>query len=468
MRRYRAVLIALAIAVVGIGLVGRSMKPGTLVATLLSGLTLGALYFLIAAGLSLIFGLMDVLNFAHGTLFMLGAYVAWTWVQNPHGLLLWAGLVLAVAGGSATAAWWLNWSPDRRPGRWTRRWLVAVGVALIGVTAWQWLRWPQALTLLLAAGGGLAVGLGAFRPPVVRPPHRRLVWRGVAVVGLLLVTVLLDAQGPTLASAVAGWGSNAKFVSAIVVGTLAGAVAGALMEWSLIRPLYERPIYQVLLTLGIVFAGNEVARAIWGVGAKRMEKPGWFGQPCRSESLAAWVYEQCASVMVLGRSFPTYRLFVIVLGVLLFVALIVLLRRSRLGMIIRAGVQDREMVEALGINVRQVFTLVFALGAGLAALGGVAAAPFVGVYPEMGLEYMLQAFIVVVIGGMGSVPGAALGALLVGLARAFGDYIVLSGVSLPWMEKAVRMSPSIARASTVLIMAIVLMVRPAGLFGEEE
>lgn len=468
MKAYRATVIALAVALAGVVLVGRSMNPGTLVATLLSGLTLGALYFLIAAGLSLIFGLMDVLNFAHGTLFMLGAYVAWTWVQNPHGLLLWAGLVLAVAGGSAVAAWWLNWYPDKRPGLRARWLLVGMGVGLVGITGWNWLRWPQALTLLLAVAGGMAVGLGAFRPPVVRPSRRRMVWQGGVAAGLLLATVLLDAQGLALADAVSKWDSNAQFVSALVVGTLAGAIAGALMEWSLIRPLYERPIYQVLLTLGIVFAGNEVARAIWGVGVKRMEKPGWFGQPCRSESLAAWAHEQCASLMVLGRSFPTYRLFIIVLGVLLFAAIIVLLRRSRLGMIIRAGVQDREMVEALGINVRQVFTLVFALGAGLAALGGVAAGPFVGVYPEMGLEYMLQAFIVVVIGGMGSVPGAALGALLVGLARAFGDYIVLSGVHVPWAEGAVRLSPSIARASTVLIMAIVLMLRPAGLFGEEE
>jgi branched-chain amino acid transport system permease protein len=152
----------------------------------------------------------------------------------------------------------------------------------------------------------------------------------------------------------------------------------------------------------------------------------------------------------------------------MFVAIALLLQRTRLGMIIRAGVQDSEMVQALGINVRRIFTLVFALGAGLAALGGVAAAPFIGLSPNLGQDFLLLAFIAVVIGGMGSYPGAAIGALLVGLARAFGDQLVLSGVHLPGMEDAIKFSPSIARASTVLLMAVVLLVRPAGLFGRKE
>ena len=115
-----------------------------------------------------------------------------------------------------------------------------------------------------------------------------------------------------------------------------------------------------------------------------------------------------------------------------------------------------------------VFTLVFALGAGLAGLGGVVAAPFLGVYPDMAMEFLLQAFIVVVIGGLGSVPGAAVGALLVGLARAYGDHIVLAGIQLPWMTDSISGSPAIARASTVLIMAIVLFIKPTGIFGKKE
>jgi branched-chain amino acid transport system permease protein len=127
-------------------------------------------------------------------------------------------------------------------------------------------------------------------------------------------------------------------------------------------------------------------------------------------------------------------------------------------MIIRAGVQDREMVEALGINVRRVFTLVFALGAGLAALGGIGAAPFMPVEPVMGDRFLMQGFITVVIGGMGSTTGAAIGALLLGLARAFGDYLALK----------FQLTPAISEASTVIIMAIVLLARPAGLFGKKE
>jgi branched-chain amino acid transport system permease protein len=152
----------------------------------------------------------------------------------------------------------------------------------------------------------------------------------------------------------------------------------------------------------------------------------------------------------------------------MLIGIVALLRGSRLGMIIRAGVQDSAMVEALGINVRRVFTIVFALGAGLAGLGGVVAAPFLGVYPGMALEFLLQAFIVVVIGGMGSVPGAALGALIVGLARAYGDQVVLTGIQLPFMAEAFTGSPAIARASTVLIMVIVLLLKPTGLLGKKE
>jgi branched-chain amino acid transport system permease protein len=171
---------------------------------------------------------------------------------------------------------------------------------------------------------------------------------------------------------------------------------------------------------------------------------------------------------VLGRPFPSYRIFIIVLGVVMFVGIWLLLKKTRLGIIIRAGVQDSEMVQALGINVRRVFTLVFAIGCALAAIGGVAAAPFLGVNLGLGSELQLQGFIAVVIGGMGNFVGAAVGALLVGMARAFGDQLVLSGVQLPWMAEAVKMSPAIARASTVLIMALVLLLRPAGLFGKKE
>ncbi len=254
-------------------------------------------------------------------------------------------------------------------------------------------------------------------------------------------------------------------------GLLAGAGLGALIETSLIRPLYARPIYQILLTLGLSFVGTELVKSVWGTAGFYMDTPAFFassGQNCPSPSLWAWFSDHCQSINVLGRPFPSYRLFIIVLGLAMFIAIALLLQKTRIGIIIRAGVQDSEMVQALGINVRRVFTLVFAVGSALAAVGGVAAAPFLGVNLGLGAEVQLQGFIAVVIGGMGNYMGAAVGALLVGLARAFGDQFVLSGIHLPWMEGVVRMSPSIARASTVLIMALVLLLRPAGLFGKKD
>ncbi len=309
--------------------------PKLVTGIILPGLTLAALYFLIAAGLSLIFGLMDVLNFAHGSLFMVGAYIAWS--------------------------------------------------CNVGLDPLYPNHWPV-----------------------------------------------------TIAN------SNARFVIGLLVGTLLGAGLGAVVEVLLIRPLYKRPIYQVLLTLGLVFVFDALVRSVpaWGSDSKAPIKP----------SLLA------GSLEILGRRFPTYSLFLIVLGLTLAVAVALLLRRSRIGMTIRAGVQDSTMVEALGINVRRVFTGVFALGAGLAALGGAAAASFIGVYPEMGLEYQLFAFIVVVIGGLGSYSGAAIGALLIGLARTFSDHLVLE-LGLP---------TAIASASTVLVMAVVLLLKPGGVFGAKE
>lgn len=199
-----------------------------------------------------------------------------------------------------------------------------------------------------------------------------------------------------------------------------------------------------------------------------MDVPSLFAGRCRSDNWIAWLNEHCASIDILGRAFPTYRLFIIFVGLVILLSVWFLLRYSRLGMIVRAGVQDSAMVEALGINIRRVFTMVFALGSALAALGGVVAAPFVGVYPEMGGAFQLQAFIAVVIGGMGSYTGTAVGALILGLARAFGDILVTAGIALPWTDQVVRASPAMARASTVLIMAIVLLTRPAGIFGKKE
>jgi branched-chain amino acid transport system permease protein len=348
--RPAAITVAILLAVL-LALFAR-FEPRVAVSILLSGLTLGAIYFLVSSGLSLIFGLMDVLNFAHGVLFMAGAYIGYAFYASGFG---------------------------------------------------------QSLD------------------------------------------------------------SNLRFGVAILVGGASGALLGAIMEFALIRPLYQRPIYQVLLTLGLTFVGTEIIKAIWGTVGYFMETPKFFNTNspnCPSPSLFDFLRDNCSSILILGRPFPSYRLFVILFGVLAFVGMITLLQKTRIGIVIRAGVQDAEMVQALGVNVRRVFTGVFALGTGLAGMGGVIAAPIIGVNLVMGQEFLLQGFISVVIGGMGSLVGATAGALLLGLARAIGDQLVLSGLQLPWMMQALSLSPSIARASTVLIMALVLLLRPAGLFGK--
>jgi branched-chain amino acid transport system permease protein len=254
------------------------------------------------------------------------------------------------------------------------------------------------------------------------------------------------------------WNGNLRFFAALAVGALCGAGLSAAVEVSLIRPLYVRPLYQVIVTLGLAYVLREIIQVLWDPLAYQMTRPPMFSQPGKAENILAWFSGQNLTVDVLGVTFPSYRLFIIVLGILMVIGLGVLMNYTRLGMIIRAGVQDRTMVEAFGLNVRKVFTIVFMLGAGLAALGGIGAAPFIPVQPNMGDAFQLQAFIVVVIGGMGSYSGAAIGALLLGLARAFGDYLALK----------FSLSPAIAEASTVIIMAIVLLVRPAGLFGKKE
>lgn len=492
----RPALIGLGIAAAFLGWAALRYEPRVAASILLSGLTLGALYFLVTAGLSLIFGLMDVLNFAHGTLFMAGAYMGYTLYANPRLLLNTLPLILAFVGAAQAAGVIAAQLGLRRPaGRAGQAltwglWAAAVALLLVGVAGFDLA--PLATSAISAGGqvpteqaqeplgqlvarlaaltaGGAAAGAAlALRRTGMRPPP----WGGAVTGGALVALALVVALVRTPAEAlILGLGSNLRFVLALLVGAGSGAALGGLMEWSLIRPLYSRPIYQVLVTLGLVFVGTEVIKGIWGPTGYYMDVPDFFsqrGDQCPSPNLIAWLQDNCASIDVLGRPFPSYRLFIIALGLLMFVGITVLLQRTRLGMIIRAGVQDGEMVEALGINVRRVFTLVFALGAALAALGGVAAAPFVGVNPGIGQEFQLQAFIAVVIGGMGSYTGAAIGALLVGLARAFGDQIVLSGVQLPWMSEAVQLSPSIARASTVLIMALVLLLRPTGLFGKKD
>lgn len=468
-----------------------TMGQTSFVRTSLSGLTIGALYFMVAAGLTLVFGLMDVLNFAHGTTFMIGAYMGWQFFTNPSFLFGVAPLLIAfLAGISANTllqVYVTQWKIDESKREWIKRGLILMALVfgLIGVWGIDFLDlaetamvaitfttnplselspqlplavfWYRPL-LMLFSGALLAVAIAGpgDKTKTLHVDNAKRGWIVVAVlIVLTIVSVLVRESGP---EAVLLMNADLRFVLSLLVGALIGAGFGAAMEASLIRPLYVRPMYQVLVTLGVAYVFKEVIQVLWEPLAYQMSRPPFFSQPGKADNLIAWFSTHNTTVDILGVTFPSYRLFIILLGILMLIGLAILMNFTRFGMIIRAGVQDRSMVEALGINVRRVFTLVFALGAGLAALGGIGAAPFIPVQPNMGDAFQLQGFIVVVIGGMGSYSGAAIGALLLGMARAFGDYLALK----------FSLSPAISEASTVIIMAIILIVKPSGLFGKKE
>jgi len=276
---------------------------------LFTGLALGAIYVLLAIGLSLIFGMLTVVNFAHGAFFMLGAYV---------------GLTVLDHGGNF--------------------WLALVVVPLV------------------VGGFGLAV------------------------------------------------------------------------ERVLVRPLYGRGIdYPLLLTFGLSYVLVELVRIVFGT----------TGYPVDTPDLL-----QGATDIGIGY-FPLYRLFIMAATAVILIALWYFLERTRYGLIIRAGARDPQIVQVLGVNVARVWLLVFGLGCAIAALAGLMAAPLQGANPEMGGPILAEAFVVTVVGGMGSLMGAVLAGLLVGC--------VVSLISL--------FEPEMAKVSIFALMALVLLIRPQGFFG---
>jgi branched-chain amino acid transport system permease protein len=498
LKKNSALIVTLVIILLVFVIITQGLETKVWMSVLLSGITLASLYFLIASGLSLIFGLMDVLNFAHGGIFVLGAYIGLSAFANPRLLLNTIPFFLAITAGALLARnlgvhlWDRLHTPTGRRIVWGLIFFLGVGIIVFSLR-----RFPIGT---LNAFGVTAVG-GAVSTEQAQEPLSLMVQRvSLLILGgfsfgilmasrdrqdaaqrrpllnvLIITAVLLVAAYLILFSRDAGeqfmlgLSVDMRFLIALILGTLVGGIAGAGIEVLFIRPFYGKPVTQLVLTLGLSIALTDMIEAVWGdEGHPPMQPPSFFSESCRSDSIFAWFSEKCSSIDVLGRAFPTYRLFIILLGVIVFVGIGLLLMRSRIGMIIRAGVQDSEMVQALGINVRQVFTFVFALGSALAALGGVVAAPFLGVYPAVGSQFLLQSFIAVVIGGMGSYPGAAIGTLILGLARAFGDHFVAAGIQLPFQDVVLKGSPALAKASTVLIMAIVLLIRPAGIFGKKE
>lgn len=280
-------------------------------ANLLNGLSWGMLLFLISIGLTIIFGVMGVLNFAHGSLFMLGAYLCMQFVRWTGSF--WAGLLL--------------------------------GPPLVAV---------------------LAVGIERF----------------------------------------------------------------------LLRPLYGRDVsLQLLLTFGVMLFLDDGVRLIWGAAYHVVQPPDLFS----------------GSVALFSGSYPLYRLFLVVLGPLVGLGLWAFFAFTLWGKLLRAAAMDRQMAEIVGVRVPVLFTAVFAFGAWLAGVGGALAAPHQSVGPAMGERIVIESFIVVVIGGMGSFPGAFVGALILGLLNSFGTTFF----------------PQVQMALPYILLAAILLTRPRGLFGAE-
>ncbi len=519
LRRNRVQIITLLALGLFLLLASQGMSTKDWVITLLRGLATGAITFLVASGFSIILGLMDVLNLAHGALYMIGAYVGWSVYVRPDvfvdllmplaligaGFALypvlgywqarlplgptlrrawpWVGLSLALfllgfLLRRAPIALWdaevytdspIVWTQAFEQGRLAE---VIAPAAFQGLPSWLGLGGIFIGGVLLSASlAGLGQRPGSLALPA--PARRRAV---LLAGGLVLVGLAVHGLNEPLTALLLGMDATGLFLLAAVVATLVGAGLGALTEMALIRPLYERPIYQILLTFGLAFILTEMVRSIWGRPGFTMPRPPLFagaGEGCPATSLGAWLESHCAIIAVeIGGETARIRtyneIFVTLVGLLVLVSVWLLLQRTRLGMIIRAGVQDREMVEALGINVRRVFTLVFALGVGLAALGGVIGAPATGLSLEMGASVLLAALIALAVGGLTSYPGAAAGAVLVGLLQQFIIKYGATGIQLPFMTEPFKPSPSLVPASTVLLMVVVLLLMPQGLFGRKE
>jgi len=278
--------------------------------TLLSGLTLASLYFLVASGFTLVFGLMRNVNLAHGSLYLFGAYVGWF-------------------VGEHTGSWLL----------------------------------------------------------------------------------------------------------AVAAGFLSSALLGLLMQLLVFRHMQGQDLRQTLVTIGLSIVFADLMLWIWGAEIYTFDPP-------------AWIYG--STTLPLVDKFPTYRLVVLLASIVIGVGLWLLLARTRIGMMIRAGVDDRGMLAASGVNVQLVFALTFAIGAGLAGLAGVVGGTALSISPGEDTRYLLASLVVVIVGGMGSVVGAAIGALLIGLAEQFG----------------LAYAPTYSVVFTFVIMVVALAFKPRGLMGK--
>jgi branched-subunit amino acid ABC-type transport system permease component len=227
-----------------------------------------------------------------------------------------------------------------------------------------------------------------------------------------------------------------NFWLALLIGPGLVALVGLVVEMGFLRFIYKAdPLYQLLLTYGLVLVFSDGVKLVWGAqNLSVLRPPGFEG-----------------SVAIFGHLFPSYSVGILLpCAILTMIGLYVFMNHTGFGRIVRAATHDREMVGALGINVRRLYTTVFVIGSWLAGLGGVIAAPMGAIYPGMDFDVIIDAFIVVVIGGLGSIAGTVLGALIFGMLRSFGILFV----------------PQFETLFIFLLMAVVLIVRPQGLLGE--
>jgi branched-chain amino acid transport system permease protein len=251
--------------------------------------------------------------------------------------------------------------------------------------------------------------------------------------------------------AAASFGATGSFLLALGAALAAAIVLGFVLETTIFRTLYARDhLDQVLATFGLILFFDEMVRVIWGSTALYMRVPDFLDG--RVELLP-------------GSPYPVYRLAIIAVGLAVALLLYLLIARTRLGMLIRAGAANRVMLGALGINVTLLYTFVFVLGAALAALAGVMAGPIFTVESGMGESVLILAFVVIVIGGIGSIRGAFIAALIVGFVDATGRaYLRPLLATLMSRAAADNAGPALASMSTYILMAAVLFVRPQGLF----
>ncbi|MBO8169869.1 MAG: branched-chain amino acid ABC transporter permease [Thermoanaerobacteraceae bacterium] len=269
------------------------------------------------------------------------------------------------------------------------------------------------LLFLLAAGLSLIFGLmGVIN----------LAYGSFFMLGVYLSLAVIEQTG--------------SFILALLGAATAVSLVSMVMEVCFIRKIYNRELDQVLLTFGFAYIFMDIVRWCWGGTPQSLPKP---------------VMLQ-GSISILGAIFPVYRLAVIFVGILLALVLWLIVEKTRMGVIIKAGVDDKEMVSGLGINIRLYFTLIFALGAFLAAVGGVLGGPITGAYLGLDSEILVLALAVVVIGGLGTLKGAFLGSVLIGFMETFGNAFF----------------PNYAMMTIYITMVAVLVLKPNGLLGKDE